>query len=68
MNPSISPSEQQVGDLQEEMRTTIEQVKALENIIESGEIKVDKAAKLRELYMIQLKCGICMLETNVNNF
>ena len=33
VNPSISPSEKQVGDLQEESLTTLEQVKALENII-----------------------------------
>ena len=33
VNPSIDQGEQYVGDLQEESRTTIEQVKALENII-----------------------------------
>ena len=46
MNPSISPSEQQFGALQEEIRTTLEQVKSLENIIASGEIRVDESAQL----------------------
>ena len=32
--PSRDPSEQQVGALREERRTTLEQVKSLENIIE----------------------------------
>ena len=36
-------------------------------MIESGEIKVDEADHLQELYIIKLKDGICMLETNVNN-
>ena len=39
MNPYRAPSEQHVGDLQEERRKTLEQVKSLENIIASGEIK-----------------------------
>ena len=63
-----SQLQQQVGALQEERQTTFEQVKALENIIASGEIKVDEAAQLREVYIIKLKRDICMLETNVNNF
>ena len=68
MNPYRSPNEQQVGALKEERRTSLEQVKALENIIASGEIRVDEAYQLCGLYIIKLKCGICMLETNVNNF
>ena len=36
VNPFISPSEHQVGSLQEEMQTILEQVKVLENIITSG--------------------------------
>ena len=50
------------------MWKTIEQVKSLENIIASGEIKVDEAAQLWELYIIKLKRDILMLENNVNNF
>ena len=67
MNSSRSPSEQQVRALQEEKRTTLEQVKSLEYIITSGKIKVDEADQLRRLYIIKLKRDICMLETNVNN-
>ena len=37
-------------------------------LIASGEIKVDEAAQLQELYIIKLKRDICMLETNVKNF
>ena len=50
------------------MRTILEQVKYLQNIISSVEINVDKAAQLRELYIIKLKRYIFMLETNVPNF
>ena len=46
VNPSRSLSEQQVGVIQEVSRTTLEQVKALENIISSVDIKVDKSAWL----------------------
>ena len=70
--PSVNPSrniiEQQVEDLKEEILTTLEQIKALENIITSGEIKLDEAAQLRELYIIKFKRDIYMLETNLNNF
>ena len=41
VNPSKAPSEQKVGVIQEERRITFEQIKSLENIIASGEIKVD---------------------------
>ena len=58
----------QVEVLQEESRTTLEQVKALENIISSVEIKIDKSAQLRELYIVKLKRDIWMLENNVINF
>ena len=58
MNPYISPVEQHVGYLKEEMQTTLEQVKALENIISPGEIMVYEADQLRELYIIKFKCGI----------
>ena len=67
VNPSRSQSEKQVGDLQEEMRKTLEQVKALENIIASGDIKLDEAAQLWELYIIIFKRDICTLKTNLNN-
>ena len=67
MNTSRAPSEKQVGDIQEERRKTLEQVKALKNIITAGEIKVYEAAQLWYLYIIKQKHGICMLETNVNN-
>ena len=43
-------------------------IKALKNIIASVEIKVYEAAQLWELYIIKLKRGICMLETNVKSF
>ena len=68
MDTYRDPSEQQIGDLQKELRTTLEQVKALENIILSGEIKLDEADQVWELYIIKLKCDICIFETNVNNF
>ena len=68
MNTYRSPIGQQVGTLQEENRTTLEQVKSLEDIIASREIKLYKSAQLQQLYIIKLKRGICMLETNVNNF
>ena len=50
------------------MWTTLEQVKALETIISSVEIKVDEAAQLWDVYIIKLKPDICMLDTNVNKF
>ena len=55
VNPSRAQSEQQVGALQEEMQTSLEQVKAIENVITSGEIKVHEADQLQEFYMIKLK-------------
>ena len=45
----MDPSEQPVGDIQEERQTTLEQVKSIENIISSGDIKVDGSAQLRDL-------------------
>ena len=48
----------QVEVLQEESRTTLEQVKSLENIISSVEIKVDEDTQLRELYIVKLKRDI----------
>ena len=48
--------------------TTLEQVKALEDIIASLYIKVDEASQLPQLYIIKLNRDLCMLETNVNNF
>ena len=48
--------------------TTLEQFEALGDIISSGDIEVNEAAQLQELYIIKLKCFICMLEINVNNF
>ena len=68
VNPSRAPSEQQVRDLQVEMRTTLEQDKSLEDIISSVENKVYEADQLQGLYIIKFKRGICVLETNVNNF
>ena len=68
MNPYRSPSEHQVGSIKEESRTTLEQVKSLEYIIVSGDIKVYEYSQLQELYIIKAKSDICMLETNVNNF
>ena len=68
MNPSRAPNEQQVGYIQEESQTTLEQVKSMEYIIASVEINVDEAAQFQELYMIKLKHDICMLGTNENNF
>ena len=46
MNPYRAPSKQQVGSLQEERRTKLEQVKALENTIASGKKKIHKDAWL----------------------
>ena len=46
------------------MREKLEQVKVMGDIIAPGEIKVDKYDQLWELYIIKLKCGICMFETN----
>ena len=68
MNPCRDSNVQQVGALQEEMRTKLEQVKALENIISSGDIKVNGADQLRGLYIIKLKRDICMLETSGKTF
>ena len=53
MNPYRDPSEQQIGALLEERRTTLKHVKALENIIASGKIRVDEAAQLRELVVFE---------------
>ena len=49
------------------MRTTLEQVKSLENVIASGKIKVDESDQLQDLYIIKLKRDIFMLDTNLNN-
>ena len=68
VNRSRDPSEQQVGALQEKRWTTFEQVKPLENIISSREIKADEADLLWKLYIIKLKLNIFMLETSVNKF
>ena len=68
VNPYRAPNEQYIVDLQEESWTTLEQVKSLENIIASQDIKVDEAYQLRGLYIIKLKRGIFMLETNEHNF
>ena len=68
MKTYIATSEQQGDNLQEGNRKIHEQVKYLEDIIQSGDIKVDEAAHLQELNMIELKRDICMLETNGNNF
>ena len=51
VNTYRAPSEQQIRAIQEERRTTLEQVKALENIIASGKIKVDEASQLQELVL-----------------
>ena len=67
MNPSRSPNEHHIRDLQEEIRTKLEQAKALENIIASQEIKVDESDQLQGLYMIKLNRGIYILETNEHN-
>ena len=48
------------------MFTTLEQVKAMENIVASGQIIVDEATQLWELYIIKLKLVVCMLKTTVN--
>ena len=40
----------------------------MENIIASGYIKVYESDQLQGLYIIKLKRGICMLETNEHNF
>ena len=68
VNTYRDPSEQQVVDLQEERRTILEQNIGLENNTSLGDIKVNEVAQLQELYIIKLKCGMCMLETNVENF
>ena len=68
MNLYRDPSEQQVRDIQEERRTTFEQVKSLKNIISLVEIKVNEDSQLRELYIIKLKRDICMLDTNIKDF
>ena len=68
VNPPRDTSEHQVGALQKENWTTLEQVKSLENIIASGEIKVYETAQLQEFYIIKLKCGIFMLKNNVKCF
>ena len=47
VNPSRYSSEQQDGALQEEIRTKLEQIKSLENIIVSGEMKVYENAQYR---------------------
>ena len=52
VNPYRAPSEQQFGSLQQERRTTLEQVKSLENIIASGDIKVYEATQLKELVVL----------------
>ena len=54
VNLSIAPSEEQFRAIQEERWATLEQVKALENIIESGEIKVDESAQLQ--YLVVFAC------------
>ena len=48
VNPPRARSEQYVGDIQEERWTTLEQLKSLENIIASGDIKVYKSDQLQE--------------------
>ena len=58
MSPYRAKSEQKVGDQKEQRRTKIEQVKFLENIIASREIKVHEADQLRGLYIIKLERGI----------
>ena len=58
MNPCRAQSEQQVGDLQEQRRTTLEQVKSLENYIVSVAIKVHEDDQWRGFYIIKLKRGI----------
>ena len=68
MNPSRAPSEQHLGDIQEESLTTLEQLKHLENIIALGGDKVDEAAQLRELFNVKSRHDIFMLETNLDNF
>ena len=45
MNTSRAPSEQQVEALQEESQTTLEQIKAMNNIMTSRYIRVDEAAQ-----------------------
>ena len=65
VNTSRSPSEQQVGAIQEESWTRLGKIKSLETLIASGEIKVYEAAQSRESYIMKLKRDISMLETNV---
>ena len=55
VNPYRDPSEQKVGAIQEERWETLEQVKSLENIISSGDIKVDEFAQLHKSYIVKLK-------------
>ena len=50
------------------MRTTLEQVKSLEDNNASGDIKVDEYDQLQELYIIKLKRVICILDINENKF
>ena len=40
----------------------------MENIVASGQIKVYEAAQLWNLYILNFKLGICILQTNVINF
>ena len=55
VDPYKATSEQQIGSMQEKMRTIFEQIISLgNNIIESGDIKVYEASQLRELYIIKL--------------
>ena len=46
VNLSRSPREQQVGGLQEERHTRLEQAKSQENILLSQDIKVDEADQI----------------------
>ena len=50
------------------MWTRLEQGKYMENIAASEYIMVDEATQLWELFIIKLKFGICVLETNFNRF
>ena len=47
VNTYRTPSEQQVGVIQEEIQATLEQVKTLESIISSVDIKVDESDQLQ---------------------
>ena len=66
VNPHRPPIEKQVGDIQGEIWTKLEQFKALENNIRSRNNMVYEAAQLQELYIIKFKRDICMLQTKVN--